>query len=130
MSRIRLLMGTAAASVGIALAYSYAWKPQQAPEATAPQRLRPAMRAPVNKPQGKTTGKINGQGTIRYTAAGPSAIELRDVPREATAAATDLPVRGGRRIESRFNDEQVAAAVAAAKAQKKCAFVQNFDGSQ
>ena len=88
------------------------------------------MRAPVDAPKGKKAGKINGQGTIRYTAAGPSRVELRDVPREAAGAAADLPVRGSKRIESRFSDEQVAAAVAVAKAQKKSALVQNFDGSQ
>ena len=130
MSRFRLLSGTAAVLVGGALVYSYAWKAPRAPEAAAPPRLKPAMRAPIDAPKGKKSGKINGQGTIRYTAEGPSAIELRDVPREAAGAVTDLPVRGGKRIESRFSDEQVAAAVTAAKAQKKSAFVQNFDGSQ
>jgi len=130
MSRFRLLSGTAAVLVGGALVYSYAWKAPRAPEAAAPPRLKPAMRAPIDAPKGKKSGKINGQGTIRYTAEGPSAIELRDVPREAAGAVTDLPVRGGKRIESRFSDEQVAAAVTAAKAQKRSAFVQNFDGSQ
>jgi hypothetical protein len=130
MSRFRLLSGTAAVLVGGALIHSYASRAPQSFEAAAPQRLKPAMRAPIDAPQGKKAGKINGRGTIRYTAEGPSAIELRDVPREAAGAATDLPVRGGKRIESRFSDEQVAAAVAAAKAQKKSAFVQNFDGSQ
>ena len=98
MSRFRVLSGTAAVLVGSALVYSYAWRAPQAPEAAGPQRLKPAMRAPVDAPQGKKAGKINGEGAIRYTAEGPSAIELRDVPRAAAGAAADLP-RARRRAD-------------------------------
>ena len=99
MSRFRVLSGTAAVLVGSALVYSYAWRAPQAPEAAGPQRLKPAMRAPVDAPQGKKAGKINGQGAIRYTAEGPSAIELRDVPR-AGRGSGDGPA-GARRQADR-----------------------------
>ena len=39
-------------------------------------------------------------------------------------------VAGGDRIESKFTDEQIAAAMAAANAQPKSAAIQNVDGSQ
>jgi len=96
-------------------------------------RLRPTPTAPpeiYKRGQNKKQSKINGTGTLRYTAEGVSVVQLSDVPRNISSpAATDV-VAGGDRIESQFSDEQIAAAVAAAEAQPKSKAVQNLDGSQ
>jgi len=103
-------------------------------EDLAQLRLRPTPTAPpqiFKRDKSNTVSKINGTGTIRYQAEGPSPVNLADVPRLA-ADATDTSdfVSGGERIESRFTDEQIAAAEAAASAQPMSEAVQNLDGSQ
>lgn len=62
-----------------------------------------------------------------FAAEGPSLVELSDVPTIEHASGDE--VRGGRRIESRFTDADIAAAQKAARKQKKSNAVQNLDGS-
>lgn len=97
-------------------------------------RLRPTPTAPpeiYNRGQNKKASKINGTGTLSYTAEGPSPIQISNVSRDFSSSNSDVDfVAGGDRIESKFTDEQIAAAVAAAEAQAKSAAIQNIDGSQ
>lgn len=98
------------------------------------ERLRPSITAPpqvLKAPRNKKS-KINGKGTIRYQAEGPSAINLADLA-PAVAATSDTAkdyVKGGGRADSKFTNEQIAEAEAAAAAQPMSAAVQNLDGSQ
>lgn len=97
-------------------------------------KLRPTLTAPptiLKRNKGKSKSKINGTGSISYQAEGVSAVNLADVPRVAqtTDVTTDYVV-GGRQADSKFSDEQIAAAVAAAKSQATSSAIQNLDGSQ
>lgn len=97
-------------------------------------KLRPTPTAPpeiLKRNKGKTKSKVNGPGTHRYTAEGPSPVQLTDIPTlSAQGSATTDYVVGGRQIDSKFTDAQIEAAVAAAQAQAKSDAVQNIDGSQ
>lgn len=104
-------------------------------DAISTARLRPTPTAPptiLKRNKGNSKSKINGTGTIRYASEAPSPIRLSDVPRSTSSAGdNDVDyVIGGDRIESRFTNEQIEAAVAAANAQAASAAVQNIDGSQ
>ena len=129
----RSLVGIAAlTAVATSLAY-VTTRPDGADETTAQmQRMRPAIRAPKDIVENTRNQKvkIKGEGTIRYTSESPSAIHLADVPKAPSTSAEDLPTRGGRRVESRFTDQQIADAQAAAAAQPTSSAIQNLDGSQ
>ena len=108
--------------------------PDSAKQEVAQAKLRPSPTAPptiLKRDKSQKKSRINGTGSIRYQADGHSSINLADVPRVA-ARSTDVVdyVRGGSRVDSRFSDEQIAAAVAAAQAQAKADAIQNIDGSQ
>lgn len=97
-------------------------------------RLRPTPTAPpeiLKRNKGPSKSKLNGPGPHKYTAEGPSPVALADVPKlAATSSATTDYVVGGSRADSKFSDEQIEAAVAAANAQAVSDAVQNIDGSQ
>jgi hypothetical protein len=120
------------ASVGAAWAItSYVSTPEESAEQV---RLRPTPTAPqeiLKRNKGPTKSDINGPGPHKYTAVGPSPINIANVSRAAaqSSATTDYVI-GGLRVDSKFSDEQIAAAVAAANAQPMSAAVQNIDGSQ
>lgn len=127
----------AVAAIVVAVAATWAFT-NYAPVAGDKQahdiRLRPTPTAPpeiLKRNKGPTISKLSGPGTIRYTADGVSSIALADVARTPVpdAGAVDYVV-GGSRVDSKFSDEQIAAAVAAANAQAKSDAVQNIDGSQ
>jgi hypothetical protein len=67
--------------------------------------------------------------SARFETQSPSTIELSDVPQADTTQDDPLPVRGGRRIESKFSDEEVEAAQEAARNQAVSSEVQNLDDS-
>jgi hypothetical protein len=97
-------------------------------------RLRPTPTAPpeiLKRNKGLTKSKFNGPGPHKYEAESASTINLADVPRvpASSSGATDYVI-GGSRVDSKFTDEQVAAAQAAAASQAMSAAVQNIDGSQ
>lgn len=132
-NQIRIVIGIVAVAA-VAASFAYVSQRQDGAEETIAQsqRLRPAIRAPKEIVERAKTKKVTfkGKGTERYTSEGPSTINLADVPTVASAGGETLPTRGGRRIESRFTDEQIAAAEAAAAAQPMSAAVQNLDGSK
>ena len=101
---------------------------------TAQVRLRPTPTAPptiLKRDKSQKKSKINGIGSISYQSEAPSAIDLASVPRIAQDSADTVDyVRGGSRADSKFSDEQAAAAVAAAQGQAQSDAVQNLDGSQ
>ncbi len=96
----------------------------------ADARPRRALRAPVilERSAANTPVKISGTGRLSYNAEGPSTVHLANLPREprgrSLAAANAAYVRGGKRIESPFSDEQVGAAVERAKEQGQTSGVQ------
>lgn len=97
-------------------------------------RLRQTPTAPpeiLKRNKGPTKSNFNGPGPHKYKSENVSPINLADVPRVSASpsASTDYVV-GGSRVDSKFSDEQVAAALAAAAAQATSAAVQNIDGSQ
>ena len=99
-----------------------------------PTKLRPTPTAPpeiLERNKKPTKSKYNGPGPHKYNAEGPSPVNLADVP---TLAISKTPsadyVVGGPQIDSKFTDEQIAAALAAASAQAASSAVQNLDGSQ
>lgn len=96
-------------------------------------RLKPSLTAPpeiYKRNKGTSKSRINGFGTHRYTADGPSPIYISDVSREIPSVDVSDVVSGGMRVDSKFSAEQIAAAEAAAQAQEASAAVQNIDGSQ
>ncbi len=97
-------------------------------------RLRPTPTAPpeiLKRNKGPTKSEFNGPGPHKYESESASTINLADVPRvPASSSDTTDYVVGGSRADSKFTDEQVAAAQAAAASQAMSAAVQNIDGSQ
>lgn len=99
-----------------------------------PAKLRPTPTAPpeiLKRNKNPTKSKYNGPGPHKYAAEGPAPVNMLDVP---TLAAQQAPtadyVVGGMQVDSKFTDEQIAAALASAKAQAASSAVQNLDGSQ
>ena len=103
-------------------------------EKGSPLRMRPTPTAPPQvrkRDKSPKPSKINGMGSIAYQSGSVSPLSLADVPRRSTSATGALDyVSGGNRVDSKFTDEQIAAAVAAANAQAMSDAVQNLDGSQ
>jgi len=127
---VSLVLGAAIAGGGLLLLSQSAPSREAESREAAPAKRPPrAITAPKQGPSGSGAAvvRIAGPGPKRYAAQGPSPIELSAVPRTTLASGDE--VRGGARIESRFTDEEVAAAEKAARKQKKSANVQNLDGS-
>ncbi|MBT8103460.1 MAG: hypothetical protein KJO95_10865 [Gammaproteobacteria bacterium] len=126
-------IGSMVALVGAAWALSSYVSSPSDEEATV-SKLRPTPTAPpeiLKRYKGKTKSKINGAGPHRYTSEGMSAVNLNDVSRSSAQSSPTVDyVVGGPQIDSKFTDEQIEAAVAAAQAQAKSSAVQNIDGSQ
>ena len=84
-------------------------------------RLRPTPTAPpeiLKRNKGTTKSKFNGPGPHKYKSEDASPINLADVPRvSASSTGTTDYVVGDSRVDSKFSDEQVAAAQAAAASQ-------------
>ena len=100
--------------------------------AASAARLQPGMHAPNSIRMG-AAGKLNAPGAgdpARFETHRSSTIELADVPQADETQDDPLPVRGGRRIESKFSDEEVETAREAARNQGVSSEVQNIDGSQ
>lgn len=97
-------------------------------------RLRPTSTAPpqiLKRNKGPSKSAFNGPGPHKYTSDKPSPIDLADVPRlSVPLTPTSDFVVGGPRIDSKFTDQQIAAAEAAAMTQAMSSAVQNIDGSQ
>ncbi len=82
-------------------------------------RVQQAMNMPV---------PVSGEGSIQYTSASPSIIQMANVPPMAANSGNGNPlVVGGPRIESKFNDAEVDAAIAEAMANAPGGNIQGVD---
>lgn len=152
LTRTKLAVATTALAVGAAVALTalyvdtakegeeHAVASHQGADASKQDvlqtRLRPAPTAPpkiLKRDKSEKPSKINGTGTLKYQSEAPAPVVLADISRSAatgaTTEATDFVV-GGSQIDSKMTDEQIAAAIAAAKAQAKSDAIQNLDGSK
>ena len=134
-------LASAGGAVGLALAVSLSasaptfksmdtFKRMDEPEGVhaggrARAKLMPGAHAPIvvrASAASRRASRLRGEGSLTYTAQGPSTIALARVPRTATAAslaeANQRFVRGSKRIESRFNSQDVARAQAWARTAK------------
>jgi hypothetical protein len=99
--------------------------------AASAARLQPGIHAPeaIRMAMAEKSTGPGTRGPARFETQSPSTIELSDLPQTDETQDADLPVRGGRRIESKFSDEEVEAAREAARNQAVSSEVQNLDDS-
>ena len=100
--------------------------------AASAARLQPGMHAPraIRMAAAEKLTSPGAGGPARFETHSSSTIELADVPQADETQDDPLPVRGGRRIESKFSDAEVEAAQEAARNQGVSSEVQNIDGSE
>ena len=100
--------------------------------AASAARLQPGMHAPraIRMAATEKLTSPGAGGPARFETHSSSRIELADVPQADETQDDPLPVRGGRRIESKFSDAEVEAAQEAARNQGVSSEVQNIDGSE